>query len=271
MRLLAIATVAGALALVASPAGASGTTAVGATKVMPLTVYLVHDMHVAPVRRVVVTNGAPARAALSALLRGPTAGERSRGYSTAIPAGTALRSVAVAGGLATVDVSRRFATGGGSASMLLRVAQVVFTTTQFAGADRVAFKLDGTLIRSVGGEGVVTLPPVTRHTFEPQAPPILIEKPLAGDRVSRSFMVSGTANVYEARLVVELQTTSGTILVRRHVSATSGSGTRGTFSAIVVLPTGLRQAVAVVVVYTRSAKDGRPIDVGRIPVRLLRR
>jgi immunoglobulin-like protein involved in spore germination/sporulation and spore germination protein len=269
VRLISIAAVAGALALAASPAGASGTIAAGASRATPLTVYLVHGMHVAPVRRVVFTNGAPARAALTALLRGPTSVERSLGYSTAIPAGTALRSVTVAGGLAAVDVSRRFASGGGSASMLLRIAQTVFTTTQFAAVDRVAFKLDGTLVRSIGGEGVVTLPPVTRRTFEAQAPPILVEKPLAGDRVSRKFVIRGTANVFEARLVVEVQTTNGTILVRRLVSATSGTGTRGTFSTIVVLPAALRQAV--VVVYTRSAKDGRPIDVARIPVRLSRR
>jgi Immunoglobulin-like domain of bacterial spore germination/Sporulation and spore germination len=255
-----------ALLLVATLAGASGTTAASVTGATPLTVYLVRGMHVTPVRRPVVTNGAPARAALAALLRGPTAAERSRGYSTAIPGGTALHGVTVDGGLATVDVSRRFAAGGGSASMLLRVAQAVYTTTQFATVDRVAFKLDGTVVRSIGGEGVVTLPPVTRQAFEDQAPPILVERPLPGDLVSRRVVVSGSADVFEARLVVELQTTGGTVVARRLVLATRGTGLRGTFTATLRTPASLRHAV--VVVYTRSAKDGRPIDVVRIAVRL---
>lgn len=266
MRPVRIAGVVGAVTLLVLAVGSVGTGASTSARATPLTVYLVRGMHVAPVRRLLVTNGAPARAALRALLRGPTAVERSSGYSTAIPAGTALRSVTVAGGLATVDASGRFASGGGSTSMLLRVAQVVYTTTQFGGVDRVAFKLDGTLVRSVGGEGIVTLPPVARSSFESQAPPILVERPLPGDRVSNRVVVRGTANVFEARLVVELQTTGGTIVARRLVSATSGTGVRGTFAAALGSPARFRQAV--VVVYTRSAKDGRPIGVVRIPVRL---
>ena len=266
MSLARIGGVVAALALVVSPI--AGAVASNTTRATPVTVYLARSTHVAPVRRLVATNGAPARAALAALLRGPTATEKLGGYATAIPAGTALRSVTIAGGLATVDLTRRFALGGGSASMLLRVAQVVYTTTQFDNVDRVAFKLDGTLVRSIGGEGVVALPPVTRGTFEAQAPPILVEQPLLGDLVSRRVTVRGTANVFEARLVVELQATGGTILARRLVSATSGTGVRGTFTTTLATPATLRQAV--VVVYARSAKDGRAIDIVRVPVRVRR-
>ena len=255
-----------ALALVALPAGAGASAATRTPQASPLIVYLVRDMHVAPVRRLVVTNGAPARAALTALLRGPTSVERTRGYTTAIPSGTTLRGVTIVRGLATVDLSRRFEAGGGSASMLLRVAQVVHTATQFSAVNGVAFRLDGLPARSIGGEGVVTWPPVTRSDFESQAPPILVEQPLPGDLVSRRVTVRGTANVFEARLVVELRTTAGTVLARRLISATSGTGTRGTFATTVQTRAALRQAV--VTVYTRSAKDGRPIDVIRIPVRV---
>ena len=252
-----------ALALGVVPSGAAGPSR--AAQASPLAGYLVRGMHVAPVRRLVVTSGAPARAVLTSLLRGPTAAERAQGYSTAIPPGTSLRGVTVANGVATVDLSPRFVAGGGSASMLLRVAQVVHTATQFPTVGRVAFKIDGRLARSIGGEGVVTWPPVTRGNFEAEAPPILVERPLPGDLVSHRVTVRGTANVFEARLVVQVRTTGGTLLARRLVTATSGTGERGTFAVAVQAPATLRQAT--VVVYTRSAKDGRPIDVVRIPVR----
>lgn len=254
------------LAAGAALGGGGAAAASNAARASPLAAYLVRGMHVAPVRRLVVTKGAPARAALTSLLRGPTAAERAQGYSTAIPAGTTLRSVTVVNGVATVDLSPRFVAGGGSTSMLLRVAQVVHTATQFPTVIRVAFEINGRFARSIGGEGVVTWPPVTRDNFEAQAAPILVEQPLPGDLVSHRMTVRGTANVFEAQLVVEVRTTGGTLVVRRLVTATSGTGERGAFVAAVQAAATLRQAT--VVVYTRSAKDGRPIDVVRIPVRL---
>ena len=116
-------------------------------------------------RRTVSATPAVARAALSELLAGPAAAEAAAGLTTAIPAGTTLRSVAIAGGTATVDLSRDFESGGGSSSMLTRVAQVVYTVTQFPAVQRVAFRLDGKPVSAIGGEGVVVDPPVTRADF----------------------------------------------------------------------------------------------------------
>ena len=50
-----------------------------------------------------------------------------------IPAGTRYLGVEVSGGVATVDLSREFESGGGSLSMISRVAQVVFTVTRIDG------------------------------------------------------------------------------------------------------------------------------------------
>lgn len=88
-------------------------------------VYLVRGERVAPVRRTISGEPGVAYAALAALLRGPTVAERRNGSGSAIPAGSAVRSVVLRRGTATVDLSRRFSSGGGSTSMLLRVAQVV--------------------------------------------------------------------------------------------------------------------------------------------------
>jgi hypothetical protein len=226
--------------------------------------FLVRGEHVAPVRRIVPHTLAVAQAAVSALLRGPTTAERKEGNLSAVPTGTLLRSISIARGVATVDLNRRFESGGGSLSMQLRVAQMVYTLTQFSSVDRVTFRLDGRPVQSIGGEGVVVSRPVGRADFEAQTPPILVEEPLSGDRVGASILVRGTANVFEARLVVDLVTPSGVLVARRNLLATAGTGTRGRFSTrIPVHPPGGR---LVIVAYAHSAKNGARIDVVRIPV-----
>ena len=229
-------------------------------------IYLVRGERVSPVRRVRAHGPAPARVALAALLRGLTAVERRQGYSSAIPAGTTLRGVSLAGRVLTVDLNHGFESGGGSVSMLLRVAQVVHTATQFAGVERVAFRLDGRPVAAIGGEGVIVSPPVGRKAFEAQVPPILVEQPLPGDRVSAPLVVRGTANVFEAQFLIDVQTASGRLLARRTVHASGGSGSRGTFAVRIALTTRTRNLV--VVAYDRSAKDGSRTDLVRVPVTL---
>jgi hypothetical protein len=231
-----------------------------------LAVYLVQAEHVAPVRRVTAPTAAPARAARVALLAGPNAAERRQGYTSAIPAGTRLRGLALRRGVLTVDLSGRFGQGGGSLSMLLRVAQVVYTATAFPTVQRVAFRLDGKPVAAIGGEGVVVSPPVDRASFEAQARPILVEQPLPGDRVTKTLRVRGTANVFEARLFVDVLSSTGKRLAHRAVAASAGSGTRGRFDVTLSLPA--RAGRLAVVAYARSPKNGARIDVVRVPVTL---
>ena len=252
-----------ALVCVLGAASARGETRASPASQRQITVYLVRAEHISPVRRTVPVTVGVARAALVALLRAPSARERAAGYSTAIPGGTTLRTVTVARGFATVDLSARFQAGGGSTSMLLRVAQVVHTATQFSSVHRVAFRLDGRPIVAIGGEGVIVSPPVGRAAFEAQAPPILVEQPLPGDTVRGTIVVRGTANVFEARLVVELRA-GGVVLARKLVSASAGTGTRGTFSTRIATRAPARPLT--VVVYSRSPKDGAQINVVRVPI-----
>lgn len=74
----------------------------------------------------VTRHGAPeARAALNALLAGPTEGEKAQGYSSAIPAGTRLLSYVVSGDGATADFSKEMlAFGGGSAIVQAIMSQI---------------------------------------------------------------------------------------------------------------------------------------------------
>jgi hypothetical protein len=227
-------------------------------------IYLARGEHVVPVRRFVPSTSALARASLAALLRGPTVAERRAGYSSALPSGTAVRDLALSRGLLTVDLSRSFEAGGGSLSMQLRVAQVVFTATQFSSVRQVAFRLDGKPVEAIGGEGVVVEPSVGRAVFEAVAPPILVEQPLPGDVVRNALLVRGSANVFEAQLGVDVQTPGGKLLAHLSVRASAGSGTRGRFSVRTLVKGYTGRAV--VVAYTRSAKNGVRMDTVRVPV-----
>lgn len=132
-------------------------------------VWFVSGERVAAVTRA-VTPPAVARAAMTELLRGPGADEAATGLSTSIPAGTALLGLRIVGGVAEVDLSGEFASGGGSLSMLTRVAQVVYTLTGFPTVGSVRFLIDGERVASIGGEGVIVDPPLTRADVEGPVP-----------------------------------------------------------------------------------------------------
>jgi germination protein M len=231
-----------------------------------LAVYLVRGEKVTPARRLVPQTSALAHRSLVALLRGPTSAERRLGYATMIPSRTVLRNLALAHGLLTVDLSRRFEAGGGSLSMQLRVAQIVFTATQFSSVKRVAFRLDGRPVDAIGGEGMMVKPPVGRATFEAQVPPILVEQPLPGDTVNTPLLVRGSANVFEAQLAVDVKRPSGKLLAHRSVHASAGTGTRGPFAVRIPLSGVTGKVVALA--YSHSAKTGAPINVVRVPITL---
>lgn len=199
---------------------------------------------------------------------GPTSSERDEaGLGTEIPPGTRLLGVSVAGGIATVDLSRAFESGGGSTSMLLRVAQIVFTLTQFPTVERVRFELDGAPVEAIGGEGIMVDPPVGRADFEAQAPAILVESPAPFERLSSPVRVRGSANVFEATFSASITDESGHVLAEKVVTATSGTGERGTFDAELSFDaTG--PARLVLTVFTYSAKDGSQRDVVEIPLEL---
>jgi hypothetical protein len=123
------------------------------------------------------THGATPRvatAALDALLAGPTRAEQAAGLRSEIPRGTRLLGVTIAKGVGRVDLTSDYEAGAGSRSLQLRLAQVVYTLTQFPTVTRVRFALDGT---PVTGSGTVLDHPVGRGAFKSVAP---VAAPLAG-------------------------------------------------------------------------------------------
>ena len=212
------------------------------TKTTRLRVYFLHDAKVQPVARAVPQTSGVAAAAFSALRQGPTAVEGQLGLTTAMPeiesASTSLES-----GELTVKTDVPLS---GPA-----LAQTVYTLTQFP--DR----------RSV----VVNGKRYTRADFEDSTPAILVESPLPFETVHSPLRATGTANTFEATFDYELTDWDGRIIKDGFVTATSGSGVRGTFDFTVPYTTD-RSGIGSLIVFERSAKDGSRIHLVEIPIRL---
>ena len=103
------------------------------------------------------------KAAMEALLDGISGAEAVVDVVSVIPEGTELLGLSIADGVATVDLSVDFESGGGSASILARLAQVVYTLTQFPTVDGVEFEIEGEPVDTFSGEGIVLDGPQTRR------------------------------------------------------------------------------------------------------------
>jgi spore germination protein GerM len=240
-----------------------------------VTVYLVANEHLVAASREVEGAATP-EAAMRALLAPVPVGaiESDPGFTSAIPAGTVLHSVTVAGSVATVDLSSQFASGGGSLSMQARVAQVVFTVTQFTPIDHVRFRLDGTPISTIGGEGLM-VDNVDRAAFANVTPLILVESPTPGKTVGAPLHVRGMSNTFEATVNYTLTDSSGNlcpscaegVLAEGYTTATAGTGTWGTFELDIAFNVE-RAGLALLNVYEISPKDGLRINETSVPVEL---
>jgi spore germination protein GerM len=103
---------------------------------------------------------------LEATLKRLLAGVNSEEYSSAIPQATKLRDVNVRGNEVFVNLSQDFTTGGGSASMIGRLGQVIYTATSLNPKARVWLEIEGETLEVLGGEGVMLEQPLTRQYFE---------------------------------------------------------------------------------------------------------
>ncbi|PWU22857.1 MAG: hypothetical protein C5B48_09615 [Candidatus Rokuibacteriota bacterium] len=111
-----------------------------------------------------------ATAALRSLAAGPTAGERAAGLVSAMPAATRLLGISITDGVATVDLTSAYESGGNARSLQLRLAQVVYTLTQFPTVRAVRFQLDGSPVSVVSGTGAAAARPVGRADYRQLAP-----------------------------------------------------------------------------------------------------
>ena len=201
-------------------------------------VYVLRDGKVWPVARELPATDNES-AAVDSLLDGPSSEEESElDATTAIPSDTEIDDLQVADGVATASTSGDLSTEA--------LAQLVYTLTQFPTVDSV--EIEGEMY--------------TRADFEDQTPAILVESPLPFADVTSPITATGTANTFEATFNYELLDADGNAVDENFVTATSGTGTRGTFE----FTTGNFDDVSTLVVFEPSAEDGSRTKLVEIPL-----
>ena len=211
-------------------------------------VYLLQDGKVWPVFRDAPLAGDAADEIVAELLLGPSDEELERGMTTALPDDLEITGIVVEDGVANVPLDANLTPEA--------LAQLVYTLTGLP------------TVRSVDLDRptqVVT--GFDRSDFEEQTPAILVESPLADEEVASPLSVTGTANTFEANFQYELEDDDGRVIAKDFVTATSGTGTRGTFQFDVTFD---HEGDGTLVVYESSAKDGSRINVAEIPLRMTR-
>jgi spore germination protein GerM len=193
----------------------------------------------------------------------------AEGYSTAIPDGvlTSGFGVAIDSGVATIDFNAEFESGGGSMAMFTRLAQVVYTATQFAEVDSVLFSIDGEVVDVFSSEGILLEGPQTRDDYTGILPQIFLGTPAISEVVESPVTLSGIANVFEAVVSYEIVADGG-VLAHGYTMASCGTGCWGGFSVEVDFSVA-EETQGEVVVYEGSAQDGSRINELRFPVTLL--
>jgi hypothetical protein len=201
-----------------------------------------------------------ATAAVNALLEGPTTGETGRQISSAVPDGSRLLGLKIEGGVATVDLSSEFESGGGSADVLTRLGQIVYTLTQFPSVKFVVIQIEGETRTVFSGEGVVIDKPLTRADYVSLLPDIWVDRPAFNAAIGNPAHVTGNADVFEATFRIAILDAAGKILADEMVMATCGTGCRGTFD--VTIPyTVAKGQYGTLRAYNLSAKDGKPESI----------
>ena len=215
-----------------------------------LTIYFLRDGKLAAVQRTVPATRAVGAAALTALAQGPTSQEHAAGLVSAVPRGI-HPALSLSNGLATIEPMQYSEPA---------VAQFVYTLTRFPTVHTVRI---GSAGKHFG-----------RASLQRYLPPILVETPTDGDTVTSPLQISGTANTFEGSFQAELRA-GGQRLFKKTVSASSGSGTRGTFMESIPFHVthatgeGVTSA-GVLSVYATSPANGEAMDIVRIPVRVRR-
>lgn len=205
-----------------------------------VSLYFLQDGKVWPEQRGIVSGPAIATTTINQLFEG-TESE----LTSAIPPETRLRGLTISGEVASVELEP-------PVTDRKALAQLAYTLTQFDTVERVSFNGD---------------PPVGRPAFEAETPAILVESPLSGEAVESGFDVTGTANTFEATFQYELRDSAGKVLTKDFVTATSGSGTRGTFRFTVSYEASGPQ-MGRLVVFEISAEDGSRTNERATPLAL---
>src|SRR6266851_976918 len=201
-------------------------------------------------QRTVPATRSVGKAAVNAVLLGPNTAEASAGLVSGVPAGTSLLGLNIASGVATVDLSSSFGAPAGRSAVSLRLAQVVYTLTQFSSVRSLHWRINGKDVTSIAGVPVTG--PQTQAAYAGDLPPVIVASPVIGATVTSPVVVSGTADVFEAVVSIEILNASGKEIARTFTMASCGTGCRGTYSTSLAFSVPVTQK-GTVEVFERSA------------------
>jgi spore germination protein GerM len=114
------------------------------------------------------TSGSTPQQVLTIAVQKLLSAKPSENLSSTIPKGTKLLSLQVRADGVHVDLSPEFRSGGGSTSMIYRVAQVIYTATSLDPNQKVFISIGGQSIddrHPLGGEGLTLQQPTTHAQF----------------------------------------------------------------------------------------------------------
>ena len=117
-------------------------------------------------QKVAVKEGTSKELALKQAIDNLLTNPQTTSLTTTIPAGTKLLSLQIKNNEIHVNLSSEFTTGGGSTSMIYRVAQVIYTASSINTKAKVYIYVEGQLLDEdypLGGEGLVFNEPLTRQ------------------------------------------------------------------------------------------------------------
>jgi len=103
-------------------------------------------------------------AVLNALFAGPNSGELDQQYRTSLPAGLALLSAEVRGGVLVIDVTKDLQQLSGQV-LIAAIAQIVFTCAELSGSRPVKILVEGADQQWPRGNGEVQSEPLTVYDY----------------------------------------------------------------------------------------------------------
>jgi len=107
------------------------------------------------------------KTAVELVISGPSDEEKKEGFYSAVPTETKLLDCRVdREGMVFLDFSEDVEKGGGTEEMEERLAQIVFTATQFSEIRCVQLLINGKTVKYFSGEGITEVEhPLTRADF----------------------------------------------------------------------------------------------------------
>lgn len=101
--------------------------------------------------------------AIKELIRGPSSGEKKKGYLTAVPGDLRINGIRIKNKTAEIDFNGAIEKGATGSILLNRIDQIVYTATQFDNVTGVVIRINGQTRQTLGSDGLSISGPLNRR------------------------------------------------------------------------------------------------------------